>query len=183
MAHARRYFEKALEHDPPRAEHALEVFQKLYAIERRAMEADLDGEQLLRLRQNEAVPILEDFKVWMEDNLSMVLPKSTIGKAFKYTLALWPRLTRYTQNGAWLIDNNQIENTIRPLALGRKNYLFAGSHPAAQRAAMMYSFFATCKIHQVEPLAWLTDVLHRIPEHRANRLSELLPQKWKPGKK
>ena len=107
------------------------------------------------------------------------MPKSAIGKAIAYTLNLWPRLKQYTNDGRYEIDNNLIENAIRPLALGRKNYLFAGSHKAAQRAAMMYSFFATCKINDIEPLAWLTDVLNRIPEHKVNKLSELLPQNWK----
>ena len=82
-------------------------------------------------------------------------------------------------DGKYEIDHNLIENAIRPLALGRKNYLFAGSHRAAQHAAMFYSFFATCKINNVEPLVWLTDVLNRILDHKANKLFELLPQNWK----
>ncbi|MDF1547248.1 MAG: transposase domain-containing protein [Bacteroidales bacterium] len=91
---------------------------------------------------------------------------------------MWSKLIGYLEDGKYEIDNTLIENAIRPLALGRKNYLFAGSHSAAQEAAMMYSFFATCKINQVEPLAWLTDVLTRIPEHKANKLDELLRQNW-----
>jgi transposase len=98
--------------------------------------------------------------------------------ARQWPLNLWPLLEEYTNDGKYEIDNNLIENAIRPLALGRKNYLFAGSHKAAQRAAMFYSFFG--KINDTEPLAWLTDVLDRIPEHKANKLSELLPQNWKP---
>jgi transposase len=82
-------------------------------------------------------------------------------------------------DGVYEIDNNIIENAIRPLALGRKNYLFAGSHDAAQRAAMMYSFFATCKVNDIEPFEWLTDVLNRIPDHKANKLNELLPSNWR----
>lgn len=175
MAHARRYFEKALENDPDRAKHAMEMIQRLYAIERQGRGMELDAGQIRQLRMEKAVPVLNEFKSWLDESLNQVLPKSAIGKAIAYTLNLWPRLIRYTENGAWNIDNNLIENCIRPLALGRKNYLFAGSHKAAQRAAMMYSFFATCKVNEVEPLAWLTDVLHRIPEHKANRLSELLP--------
>ena len=104
-----------------------------------------------------------------------------MGKAIRYSLNLWDKLIRYTQQGRYKIDNNLIENTIRPLALGRKNYLFAGSNKAAQRAAMMYSFFATCKMHEVEPYAWLKDVLNRIPDHKVNQLEDLLPQNWKPG--
>jgi hypothetical protein len=116
---------------------------------------------------------------WMQQEYTKVLPKSTIGKAFAYSLNLWDKLSSYTQDGKYLIDNNLIENAIRPLALSRKNYLFAGSHNAAQHAAMMYSFFATCKINEVNPYLWLHDVFKRLPEHKANKLEELLPQNWK----
>ena len=181
MAHARRYFEKALDNDKARAEHALGVIRQLYQIEGQAKEQSLDDEAIKKLRQQEAIPILWCFKEWLEVNLNQVLPKSKMGKAIRYSLNLWDKLIRYTQQGIYKIDNNLIENTIRPLALGRKNYLFAGSNKAAQRAAMMYSFFATCKMHQVEPYAWLKDVLNRIPDHKVNQLEELLPQNWKPG--
>ena len=108
----------------------------------------------------------------------MVLPKSLIGKAIAYTLNLWDNLKRYVNDGRVEIDNNMVENTIRPLALGRKNYMFAGSHKAAQRAAMFYSFFATCKINDVEPLSWMTHVLNIIPDYKANKLIELLPNNY-----
>jgi len=111
----------------------------------------------------------------MRNQLSEVLPKSSIGKAITYTLKLWKRLTRYTEDGRWEIDNNPVENSIRPVAIGRKNYLFAGSHEGAKRAAMMYSFLGTCKINDVEPFSWLKDVLTRIPDHSIQRLDELLP--------
>jgi len=111
------------------------------------------------------------------DNLT--LPKSLIGKAIAYTLNLWSNLKRYIQDGRFEIDNNLVENTIRPLALGRKNYLFTGSHKAAQRAAMFYSFFATCKINDVNPYEWLHDIFKKLSEHKANKLHELLPQNWK----
>jgi hypothetical protein len=81
-------------------------------------------------------------------------------------------------DGRFEIDNNNIENTIRPLAIGRKNYLFAGSHQAAQNIAMFYTFFATCKANDINPYKWLCDVLKKIPEHKANKLHELLPQNW-----
>ncbi|MEM1009597.1 MAG: transposase, partial [Myxococcota bacterium] len=127
------------------------------------------------LLQQKAVPVLDAFQAWLEEQHTYLLSKSAIGQAVSYTLKLWPRLRLYTKDGRLQIDNNLIENAIRPLALGRKNYLFAGSHQAAQRAAMMYSFFATCKVNGVEPYQWLKDVLDRIPEHKANRLAELLP--------
>jgi transposase len=90
-------------------------------------------------------------------------------------LHLWPRLIRYLDDGRYEIDNNLIENSIRPVALGRKNYLFAGSHEGAQRAAIMYSFLGTCKINNIEPFEWLSTVLKRIPDHSIQRLEELLP--------
>ena len=180
MTHARRYFEKALDNDKKRAEHVLGLMQQLYSIERNAREREISFETRWRYRRLYARPILLELENWLKDNISQTLPKSAIGKAIGYTLNLWTKLKRYVDDGKYEIDNNLIENAIRPLALGRKNYLFAGSHKAAQRAAMMYSFFATCKINNTEPLAWLTDVLNRIPEHKANRLSELLPQNWKP---
>lgn len=179
MAHARRYFEKALDNDLQRAGHVLGKMQQLYSIERNAREKGIDFETRKRYRSLYASPILLGLEKWLKKNISIVLPKSAIGKAISYTLNLWPKLIGYIIDGKYEIDNNLIENAIRPLALGRKNYLFAGSHKAAQYAAMMYSFFATCKINDIEPLTWLTDVLERIPEHKANKLSELLPQNWK----
>ena len=110
---------------------------------------------------------------------SAVLPKSLLGKAITYTLKLWPRLNEFTKNGMLEIDNNLIENKIRPIALGRKNYLFAGSHESAQRAAMIYSLFAMCSLAEVNPQEWLTDIFNRINDHPINKLQELLPHNWK----
>ncbi|QHI35971.1 hypothetical protein IMCC3317_34170 [Kordia antarctica] len=179
MAHARRYFEKALDNDNARASHAMGQIQKLYAIERKIKERTTNTQTIKRYRELCAKPILEKLHTWMQQEYSKVLPKSAIGKAFAYSLNLWDKLSAYTQDGKYLIDNNLIENAIRPLALGRKNYLFAGSHKAAQHAAIMYSFFATCKINDVNPYLWLHDVFKRLPEHKANKLEELLPQNWK----
>ena len=173
LAHARRKFEQALDNDRARAEYALGLIGQLYAIERKAKDFSAEGRH--KLRQQEALLILDELQNWLQENQHRHIPKSPIGKAVNYTINLWTRIRRYTSDGRFLIDNNRIENAIRPLALGRKNYLFAGSHQAAQRAAMMYSFFATCKINQVEPYQWLKKVLQRIPEHKANRLEELLP--------
>ena len=179
MAHARRYFEKALDNDKSRAEYALGIFQQLYAIERKARERNVDCQTRQRYRQIYATPILEEMEEWLKENINVTLPKSLIGKAIAYTLNLWKNLKRYVEDGRFEIDNNLVENTIRPLALGRKNYLFAGAHKAAQRAAMFYSFFATCKINGVEPLEWLTHVLNVIPDYKANKLIELLPNNYK----
>lgn len=179
MAHARRYFDKAKDNDAKRAEYVLAKMQLLYSIERKALDKEIGFETRKRYRNLYARPVLLELEKWLRENILQVAPKSAIGKAISYTLNLWPKLMGYLDDGKYEIDNNLIENAIRPLALGRKNYLFAGSHKAAQGAAMMYSFFATCKINGVEPLAWLTDVLTRISEHKANKLYELLPQNWK----
>ena len=114
-------------------------------------------------------------ETWLKEHIYQVLPKSAIGEAIAYTLKLWPRLKRYVDQGWFQIDNNLIENSIRPVALGRKNYLFAGSHQAAQQAAIIYSLLATCKINNVEPFAWLKHVLDIIPDYPANQLKKLLP--------
>ena len=177
MAHARRKFEKAKENDLKRAEYVLERMQKLYMVEREAREKNMSFEQRKELRSEQSLPILNELEKWMKEQLPDILPKSSIGQAITYTLGLWNRLTRYIENGQVEIDNNLIENSIRPVALGRKNYLFAGSHEAAQQAAMIYSFLGTCKINKVEPLSWLKDVLQRIQDHSIQKLDELLPAK------
>lgn len=153
MAHARRKFEIAKDNDPGRAEFVLDRMRKLYMVEREARENNLSYDQRKALRTKQAAPILEELEKWMKAQLPEVLPKSSVGQAIAYTLGLWPRLTRYVHNGQVEIDNNLIENSIRPVALGRKNYMFAGSHEAAQQAAMIYSFLGTCKINGVDPLS------------------------------
>jgi len=175
MAHARRKFEHALDNDKERAQKALTLIQQLYAIERKAKEDELNFDQIKQLRQIESEPILMELETWLKSEVHQVLPKSAIGSAISYTLTLWPRLKRYTENGSFQIDNNLIENSIRPVALGRKNYLFAGSHDAAQQAAVIYSLLATCKMNGIEPSAWLKNTLSKIADHPVNKLEQLLP--------
>jgi transposase len=175
MAHARRKFENAKENDLERAEYVLERMQKLYMTEREAREQGLSFEQRKELRVEQSLPVIKELEKWMKEQLPDVLPKSSIGQAIAYTLGLWNRLTRYIENGQAEIDNNLIENSIRPVAIGRKNYLFAGSHEAAQQAAMIYSFLGTCKINNVEPYGWLKNTLQRIPDQSIQKLDELLP--------
>jgi transposase len=175
MAHARRKFEHARDNDPQRAEKALLMFGKLYDVEREAREKNLQTEEIRLLRQERSVPVLKVMESWLREEIIQVLPASAIGKAFAYTLKLWPRLVRYIDDGRLHIDNNMVENSIRPVALGRKNYLFAGSHDAARQAAMLYSLLATCKINNVEPFSWLKQTLQVIPDHPANKLYKLLP--------
>jgi transposase len=175
MAHARRKFVEARSNDQARADHALEQIGQLYAIERKAAEAQLTEADILQLRQEKAAPILEALGKWMQQVYTEVLPKSAIGMALAYSIQRWPRLMIYATNGKLNIDNNPVENSIRPVAIGRKNYLFAGSHEAAQRSAMLYSLMGTCKLHDLNPFNWLKNVLEIIPAHPINRIQELLP--------
>lgn len=179
MAHARRKFVEALQNDKDRAEHALSLFQQLYAIERKINDEALTNDALLQLRQDKAVPVLKTLKQWMTEEYPKVLPKSPIGQAIGYCLPRWEKLSIYTTNAILQIDNNPVENAIRPVAIGRKNYLFAGSHEAAQRAAMIYSLFATCRLHKINPYHWLKDVLERMHLYTTSNIAELLPQNWK----
>ncbi len=177
-AHARRYFEQALDNDKQRADYVLRQIQILYKIEESAKEQNLSKEERQKWRQENATPVMNTIKEFLDKNVDSILPASAIGKAFGYAIKRWDKLQAYTVHGEVEIDNNLIENAIRPLALGRKNYLFAGSDESAQRSAMVYSLFATCKLHDINPYDWLTDVFHRIKDHPINRISELLPQNW-----
>jgi transposase len=178
FAHARRYFEQAQDSDRERAKWMLVKLQALYALERQAREAQMSFEARHALRQEYALPVLAEIKAWLGQQCTQVLPKSAIGKAIGYMLGQWPKLAKYVADGRLEIDNNLVENAIRPVALGRKNYLFAGSHEGAKRAAIIYSLVATAKLHNVEPFAYLKDLLTRLPDHPHHKLAELLPQNW-----
>ena len=175
FAHARRRFEKSLESDPSRSQWMLEQIQQLYKVERIAREGQLSPQQRLELRQEESVPVLGQIKDWLHREMGKVLPRSQIGQAIGYMHSFWGRLERYASDGEVEIDNNLVENTIRPVALGRKNYLFAGSHNGAKRAATIYSLVSTAKLHQVEPFAYLRDILTRIANYPHKQIHELLP--------
>ena len=179
MAHARRKFSDAMQSDEARATYALKLFQQLYDIERQIKQEALTADMALQLRQQEAVPVLKALKDWMTAEYPKVRPKSPVAQAIGYCLPRWEKLSIYTTNGSLNIDNNPVENAIRPVAIGRKNYLFAGSHDAAQRAAMIYSLFSTCRLHNINPYDWLKDVLERLHLYSTNNIAELLPQNWK----
>ena len=178
MAHARRMFNEALDNDETVAGYVLQEIQKLYAIERQCKEQQLSFDDVKAVRQQQSVPILKSLGEWMTKEYINAIPKSSIGKALAYSIERWDTLSRYTQNGMLNIDNNPVENSIRPVALGRKNYLFAGSHEAAKRSGMLYSLLGTCKMHGVEPFTWLKAVLTQIATHPINRINELLPNRF-----
>lgn len=180
MAHARRKFTEAQENDKARSQYVLQHMQHLYVIEQQARDSKMNFGEIYQLRQQQAVPILEHLGKWMKEAYLQVTPKSTTGKALAYSIERWEALSMYAADGSLRIDNNPVENTIRPVAIGRKNYLFAGSHEAAQQSAMIYSLLGTCKLHSINPWEWLNDVLIKLPDHPINRIKELLPHKWKP---
>ena len=178
-AHARRKFVDAQDNDRERADYVLAEIQKLYALERELRQTNADEKQIVAMRKEKAAPVIAALKQWLITNKPEVMPKSLIGKAIDYTLSRIDALKIYTTAAHLQIDNNPIENSIRPIAIGRKNYLFAGSHQAAENAAIFYSLFATCKAQGVNPHTWLADTLQKIATHPINRIEELLPG-WKP---
>jgi transposase len=176
MSHARRKFFDAKDNDVGRAEYVLQQMGLLYGIEKKAR--DWSADQRLALRQREAIPILDKLGIWMKAEYKKVPPQSAIAKALAYSINRWEKLCLYSTDGDLCIDNNPVERSIRAIALGRKNYMFCGSHQAARRAAMLYSLLGTCKLHNVNPYEWLKDVIIRIPSHPINRIEELLPHIW-----
>lgn len=181
MAHARRYFFDSLQNDPKRAGHAMSVFGQLYDIERKIQNADIHRK--VTIRKEQAKPVWEMFGNWLQDNLAELNQGSAIFKAFVYTIKRFKRLSVYMEDGKLNIDNNPIERSIRGIALGRRNYLFCGSHPAAQRSAMLYSFVGSCKLHCMNPMEWLVDVLEKIQDQPQDQMHQLLPHNWKKNKK
>jgi len=178
--HTRRKFDEALATDPLRANQMLALIAQLYVIERKAQDEHLDAEGTKALRQKFSKPILEDqIKPLLEGWGPEVLPKSPIGKAVTYAVNQWEALNRYLDNGILSIDNSLSERVIKLVALGRKNWLFSGSDGGAQRAAILYSLIASCKLCQIDPFVYLRDVLERINTHPANRIDELTPPRWK----
>lgn len=175
MAHARRYFEQALDSDKERAGHVLSEIQKIYAVERIIKKDALNWKKSLHLRKTKSRPILDRLNQYLFKEQTNVLPKSPLGKAIKYTLTRWDKLIHYTTHGGLKIDNNKIENKIRPLALGRKNYLFAGSHQGARNAAIIYSLVGSCKLNDLNPYQYLFAILDKIPSYPINQISDLLP--------
>jgi transposase len=178
-AHARRKFEQALDYDAQKAGWVMGKIQELYTIERKAREDNLSPDQRKELRLDKSLPILNELGKQIAEMNKTAIPKSPMGIALNYAVQRWDNLMNYLYDGSVEIDNNWVENAIRPNALGRKNYLFAGSHEGAKRAAMFYSFFGTCKKNNVNPYQWLKKVLEVIPTYPANKISDLLPQNLK----
>lgn len=180
-AHARRKFVDALNENNRRATEALCFIRKIYKVESDADKAGLNADERKEQRLKISYPTIRLFETWMKETYLKVLPNSKMGDAIEYTYSLLPRLSRYVNDGRINIDNNLIENAIRPLALGRKNYLFCGNDASAYRAAIVYSLISTCKAADVDPRTWMEDVLRKIPYYQRDQrdLAELLPFNWK----
>ena len=178
-AHVRRRFVKLMEKDP-RAAHAVELIGKMYRVEQLADLKELDAAQRRSLRQQQSRSVLTRLKAWLEKTVAGENPKSDLRAAARYPLNHWTALTRFLDDGVLALDNNLCELPIRSLAVGRRNWLFAGSHAGARNAAILYSLMRTCARNGVEPDVWLADVLRKLaagwPE---SRVAELLPHHWR----
>jgi transposase len=177
LAHARRKFNDLwVNHKSPLAEEALQLFGKLYDVEREARECSVEDRQ--RIRQSRSRLIADKLREWLLLHRQRATDGTAIAKAIDHSLGRWPALMRFLDDGALPIDNNWIENRIRPIALGRSNWLFAGSLRAGKRAAAVMSLIQSARLNGHDPYRYLKDVLDRLPTQPASRISELLPHNW-----
>jgi transposase len=185
-AHARRYFHEARTSAAACAAEALARIGFCYDVEREAKttieQQQLDGTQAdawrLKMRQERTLPKLREFADWLDAQAILVLPKSPIAQAINYARNHWQALLRFTEHGFLNIDNNASERAMRPAALGRKNYLFAGSDEGGRTTAVLYTLTQTCRRHGIDPFAYLQDVLTRLPKGDFQELADLYPHRW-----
>jgi hypothetical protein len=180
-AHARRkFYEVQQATASPIAEEALQRMAELYAVE-----TAIRGQTALArqsARQSKSLPLITAMKSWLEKQFAQIPPRSGLAEAIRYTLTRWDNLCRFLDDGRIELDTNTVERAIRPITLGRKNHLFAGSDGGADRWAIVCSLITTAKLNDVEPLAYLNDVLERMSAgHPMSRLDELLPWNWRPA--
>jgi len=178
-AHARRKFFEAKDLEPQFAEQVLKLIRELYEIEREADVAKMSSPERQMLRMEKSKPVLESIKSLLDNPGKVILPKNKIGEAIAYTLNHWEQLNRFLEDGRLPIDNNLVENAIRPVALGRKNWLFAGSAEGAKRMAIIYSLAATCKLNGINPYEYFFEVLPKVASYPAKQIADLTPINWK----
>jgi hypothetical protein len=178
-AHARRKFFEAKDTDPAFAESVLELIKDVYKIELEATAGKLDWQARCTLRNQKTVPVLSQIKSLLENPGKVILPKSKMAEAIAYTLNHWVQLTRFLEDGRLPVDNNLCENTIRPVALGRKNWLFAGSPEGAKRMAIIYSLVATCKLRGINPYEYFVGILPKVATYPDKNIADLSPVNWK----
>ena len=179
-AHVRRRFVEATHgrKNTAAAHQMVALISKLYQIERAAR--DKAPQERAAIRQKKAAPILDKIKTWLDEKVTKVLPKSPLGGAITYTLNLWPRLTTYLEDGHIEIDNNKVENAIRPFVIGRKGWLFSGSPRGAHASATLYTLVETAKANKLEPCAYLNYLFEKLPLAKSEQaLMDLLPQNLK----
>jgi transposase len=183
MMHARRKFQEARTSDPQRSHQALAWISLLYDVEREAKKHEAEGYEAFvaarhALRGERSRPIFQQFRDWLEAEAPKVLPKSPIGVAIGYALNHWAALERPLEAGFLELDNGASGRALQPVAIGRQNWLFAGSDQGGQTAAVLMSLCTTCKTLGIAPQVDLRDVLDRISTHPARRIAELLPDRW-----
>ena len=181
-AHARRkFFDLHASSQSPMAAQALAYIGQLYEVERQAREQGATAQQRGLLRQAKSKPLLDAMHAWMLLMRHKVMDNSAAAKALDYSLRRWAALSRFLDDPQLPIDNNHIENLIRPIALGRKNWLFAGSLRAGQRAAAIMSLIQSARMNGHDPYVYLKDVLTRLPTHKNSQIDDLLPHLWRPA--
>ena len=178
-AHARRYFKDAELTAPSEAKQIVRWIGELYGLEKHAKEKAFDEAQRLELRQQQARPILKRIKARLDELHLQMLPKSPLGEAVTYARNQWTALERYTEHGALDIDNNGAERAIKPIVIGRKNWMHIGSEDAAKRTAVLLTLVNTCKAYQINVFDYLRDVIDRVSTHPMSRIEELTPRLWK----
>jgi len=182
MAHARRKLFEAHELNGSQiAGHAVTLIARLYEIEREAR--DLDPAARLLLRQQRARPAADALHAWLSEQRQRLVQADATAKAIDYALSNWRALTRYLDDGNVPIDNNAAENAVRPLCIGRKNWLFVGSQQAGERAAVVMSLIESAKLNGHDPWAYLKDVFERLPTLKNSELESILPHNWRPASK
>ena len=178
-AHTRRYFVDAMESDPKNASWALALIQALYRVEKEAREGEFTLEELRLVRQERSVPAITAFEEWLDALRDRPVQKDPLGAALQYVGNQWKALNRFLHDPRLCIDNNACERSLRIVAVGRKNWLFAGSEEGGKRAAILYSLVETCRMQSIPPFDYLRDVLDRVSRHPSSRIHELMPRGWK----